>query len=209
MEQYIYKIAGLNLSIKGESTAALVDSLQGFDLFRVYNGHDSDIELIVDCKGLRTYTKESEEVLTDFEVNDTNHRFTLCDDTFFFELRSGLNQSVLLSHKRGEDVVRMESCECEFMLRYMLWVAYALVAIPKGVVPIHSSAVVFNDKAVMCLGKSGAGKSTQTAGWLTHVKDSSLLNDDSPLLRVDGGKLIACGSPWSGKPLVIRMKSMR
>ena len=49
------------------------------------------------------------------------------------------------------------------------------------------------------MGESGTGKSTHTRLWREHIEGTFLLNDDSPFLRVEEGKVWAYGSPWSGK----------
>ena len=51
----------------------------------------------------------------------------------------------------------------------------------------------------MFLGESGTGKSTHTRLWRENIEGAFLLNDDSPFLRVEDGKIWAYGSPWSGK----------
>ena len=51
----------------------------------------------------------------------------------------------------------------------------------------------------MFLGESGTGKSTHTRLWKENIEGATLLNDDSPFLRIVEGKAIVYGSPWSGK----------
>lgn len=64
----------------------------------------------------------------------------------------------------------------------------------------HSSAVIYDGRAYMFLGKSGTGKSTHSRMWLNAIADTVLMNDDHPVVRVhDDGSVIAYGSPWSGK----------
>ena len=53
--------------------------------------------------------------------------------------------------------------------------------------------------SVYITGKSGTGKSTHTRLWRENIEGAFLLNDDSPFLRVEDGKVWAYGSPWSGK----------
>ena len=64
---------------------------------------------------------------------------------------------------------------------------------------IHSSCIVYKNKAVLFLGESGTGKSTHTRLWREHIDGAVLLNDDSPMIRVEDGKVWAYGSAWSGK----------
>lgn len=89
-------------------------------------------------------------------------------------------------------------------LKFALWIAYAFVGIPKQTVALHSSVIVCNDRAILFLGESGTGKSTHTKLWLEHIPGSKLLNDDSPVVRIEvdaTNQLVpfVYGSPWSGK----------
>lgn len=69
-----------------------------------------------------------------------------------------------------------------------------------GGISIHASAIISNHRAILFLGPSGTGKSTQSQLWLRNVPHTRLLNDDNPILRFSGdGTLLAYGSPWSGK----------
>lgn len=64
----------------------------------------------------------------------------------------------------------------------------------------HSSAVLYQGRAYIFLGKSGTGKSTHSRMWLNALKDVVLMNDDHPVVRLDeDGTPILYGSPWSGK----------
>ena len=89
-------------------------------------------------------------------------------------------------------------------LKFALWIAFGFVAIPKQTVALHSSVIIYNNRAILFLGESGMGKSTHTKLWLQHLSGSRLLNDDSPVVRIefDGTNLLVpmvYGSPWSGK----------
>ena len=199
MNNYNYKIANLNLSICGGSTAELTDKLQGFDLFRTQNTEQSDIIIKTDCNSIRETEYNNAEVLIEFTVETTTHTLSKFGEKLFFELRNKEDYSVLLCHNKNTNIIEMESCNDKFMLRFMLWAAYTMVAMRKGVMPIHASTIVFENKCLLFLGKSGAGKSTHSQQWLKHISGSFLLNDDSPMLRINGDKLFAYGTPWSGK----------
>ena len=92
------------------------------------------------------------------------------------------------------------------LLRFGLWMMFGLCTVPLGAIAIHSSVLVKDDFAVLCLGESGTGKSTHTRLWREHIDGAFLLNDDSPFLRVEDGKVWAYGSPWSGKTPCYKMK---
>ncbi len=92
-------------------------------------------------------------------------------------------------------------------LSFSLWLAYALLALPYGRMPIHSSAIEYAGHALLCLGESGTGKSTHTRLWIDHIAGSQLLNDDSPILAVSEDEVRLFGSPWSGKTPCYRQAS--
>jgi len=64
---------------------------------------------------------------------------------------------------------------------------------------IHSSAICYNHHAYLFVGLSGTGKSTHSQLWLKHIEGTELINDDKPVIRIQDGKAILYGSPWSGK----------
>ena len=89
-------------------------------------------------------------------------------------------------------------------LKFSLWMAMAFAGIPKQTAALHASVIVYNDQAILFLGESGTGKSTHTALWLKHIPGCSLLNDDSPIVRIEVNEKMeptpfVYGSPWSGK----------
>jgi hypothetical protein len=76
---------------------------------------------------------------------------------------------------------------------------FGIIMAPIGGIAIHSSVIVKDNGAVLCLGESGTGKSTHTRLWRENIEGARLLNDDSPIIRVVDGRAMVYGSPWSGK----------
>ena len=58
---------------------------------------------------------------------------------------------------------------------------------------------MINGKGYAFVAKSGVGKSTHTSLWCQYVKNSELLNDDNPIIKIENQKINIYGSPWSGK----------
>lgn len=85
------------------------------------------------------------------------------------------------------------------LFRFGLWITFNLRASAKGVMAIHSSVLIHDGAAVLCLGESGTGKSTHTRLWREHIAGTELLNDDSPMIAIEEGVATVYGSPWSGK----------
>lgn len=80
-----------------------------------------------------------------------------------------------------------------------LMILFALSTAGQGIALFHASTVSYADKAYMFLGVSGTGKSTHSSLWLKYIEGTELLNDDNPVVRVDGDDVTVYGSPWSGK----------
>ncbi len=64
---------------------------------------------------------------------------------------------------------------------------------------LHSSTVVYNNKAYLFSAPSGTGKSTHTSLWVKRFPGAYILNDDKPALRLIDGKFYVYGTPWNGK----------
>lgn len=64
----------------------------------------------------------------------------------------------------------------------------------------HGSCVAVNQRAVLFTAVSGTGKSTHTRLWRELLGERCIMvNDDKPLLRMEEGAVLACGTPWNGK----------
>ena len=86
-----------------------------------------------------------------------------------------------------------------FGLNNAIMIMFAFAGAMQGILLMHASVPMLNDKAYLCLGKSGTGKSTHCKLWLKHVEGTDLLNDDNPAVRYLDGKTYIYGTPWSGK----------
>ncbi len=65
---------------------------------------------------------------------------------------------------------------------------------------IHSSSLIYKDKAYIFTADSGTGKSTHTGLWKkVFGREVTILNDDKPIVRKLDGVWTAFGTPWSGK----------
>jgi len=87
-----------------------------------------------------------------------------------------------------------------FALNNALMLSFAFATATLGVLEMHASVTVCDDKAYLFVAKSGTGKSTHSRMWLENISGTHLLNDDNPVVRVfPDGRIICYGSPWSGK----------
>ena len=70
----------------------------------------------------------------------------------------------------------------------------------ENVLLMHGSVIAVDGEAFAFTAKSGVGKSTHTRLWREHFGTRAvMINDDKPLLRIDGNGVYAYGTPWDGK----------
>ena len=93
----------------------------------------------------------------------------------------------------GTDAMR------NFGLNNALMMMYAFSAADKMTVLMHASVVRKDGKGYLCLGVSGTGKSTHTQNWLKYIPGTDLMNDDNPVVHIDGdGTATVYGSHSGG-----------
>lgn len=209
-----YLLGSHTLEVRGDSSIQLLDLLPGFSLFllgannkhflhsagndvsEASTGSSFLVELDVDVslpslKVLHEFPFDNGSVICKFAKNDSIYYVTM-------EPEDGQG-SLFVMEYCGGTVIRASSTDNPSILRFALWMAYAMMVAPIGVTLIHSSVVATPRGAVMVLGESGTGKSTHTRLWLNNIPDTYLLNDDSPIVACESDGVFVYGSPWSGK----------
>ena len=86
-----------------------------------------------------------------------------------------------------------------YALDTALMMLYAFSSSARDTLLLHASAVEYEGKGYLFLGKSGTGKSTHARLWTEHIPGARLLNDDNPVIGIRNGIPAVYGSPWSGK----------
>lgn len=190
-----YKIGGHLFEVIGENLCEAVARIEGFRCFEVKEGSASFRfrELVsedVPEMMVVQYSLEYENVKGVFGRTESGYRLCLTPEG---------DKPLNVWCKEGEPVANFSGNWQILLCRFGLWVAYGLMTLPLDTLAIHSSCIVYRDKAVMFLGESGTGKSTHTRLWRENIEGAVLLNDDSPMIRVEDGKVWAYGSAWSGK----------
>ena len=128
----------------------------------------------------------------------------------FYGSRGEVLYNLLCSHDFKKCILafgRPQACSPEYAFNNALMIAYAFAAAGAGCLLMHSSTVVLDGKAYCFLGRSGTGKSTHSSLWLKNFEGTRLLNDDNPVIRIEDGKAMVYGSPWSGKTPCYRQES--
>lgn len=187
-------IGGFGLHLCGSGNLAMAMEIPGMREFEQPSALP-DMEVRLDSE----LSRPSCRLLHQFDIADGQAlcRFGINPEGVYYY--SFGNEGVLRYDERNPARVDISTMHSPSLLRFALWTAYAMMGIRKGSAPVHSSIVVCNGQAVMCLGESGTGKSTHTRLWLENIHGTHLLNDDSPIVSLRNGEVKVYGSPWSGK----------
>lgn len=197
-EKSLYRIAGHILGVEGTPETEALNTLPGFPVFRIDEG---EAEWTVRF-GCDVSEPAGAEVLStfDFEGNVIHSRFLRKEGVYYYVMEpDDSTQPTMVLRYAGGDTAEANRATDPTMLRFGIWMGLSMMSIASGMLLIHSSTIVHNNRAVLFLGESGTGKSTHTRLWLKNIPDSHLLNDDSPVLAIEGGQPVVYGSPWSGK----------
>ena len=200
-----YRIADFILRTNGRHSDIAACGLRGFKPFEIEGGTDAEPTMVLEMESdINDTTHPVTEVLHafDFEQDYASGEFARYATGYRFKMvREG--REFLLVKEDGSNVVESNLGRCESadpsLVRFGIWIMFGIVMAPLGGIAIHSSVIVKDGGAVLCLGESGTGKSTHTRLWFENIEGARLLNDDRPIIRIIDGKCIAYGSPWSGK----------
>ena len=190
-----YQIAGHLFEVSGEKLCEAVAQIEGFRPFEVAEGEP----VFGFQEGKVTDVPEMAKVEYTLEYEGVKGTFGRTAEGFRLNLQPEAEGAFDIWFREGETVVYLGGNWSMLLYRFALWVAYGLMTLRRDTLAIHSSCIVYQDKAVLFLGESGTGKSTHTRLWREHIEGAVLLNDDSPMIRVEEGKVWAYGSAWSGK----------
>lgn len=189
----IYQVAGHRFKVSGERLCKAVESIVGFKPF-IVDGEDYLFSFVegTDVPVMKTIQYE-------FLYEDVTGMFGRTEQGFLLTLKPLEEEAFYLWYHDGDNEVQMKGNWSIRLYRFAMWVGLGMMMLPNNTVAIHSSCIVCDNQAVLFLGESGTGKSTHTRLWRENIKGAFLLNDDSPMIRVEKGKVWAYGSPWSGK----------
>ena len=172
--------------------------------FAVDEGAKTDFEMVF-AEEVSPEGRYHELERFDFTEDEADCRFGIDDaGNYILHMIPHDERAHMTNFKISNDATRVEcdhtSKHLEASLRFGLWIAFNATAVRSKAVAIHSSVIVYRGQAVLMLGESGTGKSTQTRLWREHIEGAKLLNDDSPIVRGNEDRVADCyGSAWSGK----------
>lgn len=106
----------------------------------------------------------------------------------------------LLDLEADEEGLKRRKFAEPFLERSVIQRKIAICLLDRDVLLMHGSTVAVDGQAYLFTASCGTGKSTHTRLWREVFGERAVMvNDDKPFLRFVKGKVLACGSPWSGK----------
>jgi len=190
----VYKVAGHTFGVIGENLCNAVGRIVGFGPFETAGTEERLFDFVEGDQA-----PVMKEVLYTLEYEDVTGEFGRTEKGFLLLLKPEGREPFCMWNNKGEKSVNLRGPWEVYLYRFAIWVGFGMMVLPAGTVAIHSSCIVYNGKGVLFLGESGTGKSTHTRLWRENIDGAVLLNDDSPFIREEEGKIWAYGSPWSGK----------
>lgn len=194
MNKY-YQIAGHAFRITGEKLVKAVERIEGFRPFALPEGEHETVFTFVEGEEVPEMVKP----LYPFDYEDVQSVFGTTEQGYLLVQKPEQEEAFYMWCRPSEKVVYLAGNWSLRLYRFAMWLGYGLMTLSGQTLAIHSSCIVYRNQAVLFLGESGTGKSTHTRLWREHIDGAVLLNDDSPMLRVEDGKVWAYGSAWSGK----------
>lgn len=200
-----YRIADFILRTEGQHSDIAACGLPGFKPFETETDSSAEATMLLymdsdisdadypTTRIIHSFEFEQNYATGELARYETGYRFKMSRNGEDYLLVKEDNSNVVKSNLGSGKTANPS------LVRFGIWIMFGIIIAPLRAIAIHSSVVVKDGAAVLCLGESGTGKSTHTRLWREHIEGAKLLNDDSPIIRVIDGKSIVYGSPWSGK----------
>jgi len=106
----------------------------------------------------------------------------------------------LLDVEADEEGLRRRRFGGPFLERSVIQRRVAEALLARETIMMHGSTVAVDGEAFLFTAACGTGKSTHTRLWReVFGARAVMVNDDKPFLRVERDRVLAFGSPWTGK----------
>lgn len=113
------------------------------------------------------------------------------------DIRSERERAAREAIYEGKAVLEYEDCYLETLAVYR---KIADILPGRGRLLFHGSALAVDGEGCVFTAKSGIGKSTHSAIWRRVFGERvTMVNDDKPIIGLEGGRATVYGTPWTGK----------
>ena len=109
-------------------------------------------------------------------------------------------EQLMLEREAVEEGLKIRKFKEPFLERATIQRKVADHLLGRDTLMMHGSTVAVDGKAYLFTAPCGTGKSTHTRLWRERFGDRAVMvNDDKPFLQITPNRVLAYGSPWSGK----------
>lgn len=205
--EYYFRVAGLLFSVALPDGWDVETILPSFHPFRCKTWQEGEaiFRVLATTQSFADDGKRT-ELLEDSPNDIGRTRLFRSTDGYCVEINNDTTQNGLVHtmitdphFESATAYIRPEDSSMGAVLSSMVRFLFAQAVLKHDGVFVHASCVSMEGKSYLFLGKSGTGKSTHARQWLQAFPDCRLLNDDNPALRIEDGKVMVYGTPWSGK----------
>lgn len=191
-----YIIANRLFRVEGDKLVEAVENIYGFSVFEASEEGTPLFRVVyADDVAEHKFVKDQYK----FDCDGVDSMFSATDEGYQLFMKHVNGENMTLWSVQKDNIVYVTGDLTPQMLRFAMWIAYGLMSVAHGRIPVHGSCIVNNGRAYLFLGESGTGKSTHTRLWRENIIGSTLLNDDSPIIAAEPEGIFIYGSPWSGK----------
>lgn len=205
--EYYFRVAGLLFSVVLPDGWDVKAILPSFNPFRCKTRSEGEaiFRILATTQSFADDSKRT-ELLEDSPNDIGRTRLFRSSDGYCVEINNDTTQNGLVHtmitdphFESATAYIRPEDLSMGAVLSSMVRFLFAQAVLEHDGVFVHASCVSMEGKSYLFLGKSGTGKSTHARQWLQAFTECRLLNDDNPALRIEDGKVMVYGTPWSGK----------
>ena len=106
----------------------------------------------------------------------------------------------MLDQEAAEEGMKLRRFTDPFLERTAIQRFVADHLVEQNTLMLHGSTVAVDGRAYLFTAPCGTGKSTHTRLWREFFgQRATMVNDDKPFLQILSDRVLAYGSPWSGK----------
>lgn len=205
-----YKVADHNFSLSLPDSDKLWSALEGqYGPFVIPEDTALAEGLLFSLEYVESFPEGRVETVIDnpTEEGETMVRLLRMGEDWIFETAYDSNHPVCSKIRSDKNFSRAEIylvtrrlSDAVFGINNAAMLMFAFASARFRTLEFHASVIENGGSAFLFLGRSGTGKSTHSRMWLENIPGSTLMNDDNPVVRIwPGGRVVAYGSPWSGK----------
>ncbi len=200
-EHRYYRVAEHVFSI--EAPEAMFAPLTNYEPFRVWDtpaetrfSLTAGIEPIDTENREHVFTDTSDDDMPRIEVYRVGQKWLFC---IAISKDAPICSKILVTPDFRQAWLEIDTQDSTFAINNAAMLLYAFSTAHLQTLEMHAAVAVRQGRGYLFLGRSGTGKSTHARQWMQAFDDAWLLNDDNPILRQFGNRVVVYGSPWSGK----------